>query len=169
MLKHIFIIFILSFLAISVAFGQSSQTKQRNLDGYNKFSVNVPVSKNPYPSIAKVRDFIWIHWKERNLGYVEMTLRNKEGEPSTSYIFIEPDEVGVWRVAMRIERELHDRRLVGDPKRTGEIIRQTHSYEAYLVDQVKSTKDKPVVNLKNRRNDYLLRLKDKNGNILAEL
>jgi hypothetical protein len=169
MLKHIFTIFVLSFLAATVAFGQSSQTKQHILDEYEKISVDVPVPENPYPSIAKVRDFISRHWKERTLGYVEMTLRSKEGEPTTSYIFIEPDRAGVWRVATRIERELHDRRLVGDPKRTGEIIRQTQNYEAYFVEQIKPPKGKVVQNLKNQRNSYLLRLKDRNGNILAEL
>lgn len=164
MLKYIFTIFVLSFLAV-IANGQSAQTEQRNLNDYDKISFIVPVIENPYPTIAKVRGFVWRHWAERTLGNTEMTLYSKEGEPSKTFIFIEPDKTGAWRVAVRIERELHDRRLVGDPKRTGEIIHQTNSYEAYTVEQVKP-KDKNALRSKKI---FLLRFKDKNGNILAEL
>lgn len=169
MIKRIFIVFVWSFLTATAASGQSLQIKQRNLNDYDKIKVNVPVNKNPYAAISKVRDFIWKHWKERTLGYIEMTFRSKEGEPTTSYIFIESDEAGVWHLATRIERELRNRRLIGDPKRTGEIIRQTQSYEAYSVEQIKQPKDKTAINPKNQRNGFLLRLKDRSGNIITEL
>ena len=164
MLKYIFTIFVLCFVAV-IANGQSAQIEQRNLNDYDKISFVVPVSENPYPTITKVRDFVWRHWTERTLGYAEMTLYSKEGEPSKSFIFIEPDKTGAWRVAVRIERVLHDRRFIGDPKRTGEIIRQTNSYEAYTVEQAKP-KDKSASRSKK---NFLLRFKDKNGNILAKL
>jgi hypothetical protein len=154
----------LSFLAV-ISNGQSAQTEQRDLNDYDKISFVVSATENPYPTIAKVRSFVWRHWTERTLGYAEMRLYSKEGEPSKSFIFIESDKTGAWRVAVRIERELHDRRLVGDPKRTGEIIRQTNSYEAHTVEQVKSK----YKNASMSKKDFLLKFKDNNGNILAEL
>jgi hypothetical protein len=141
------------------------QSKQRNLNDYDKINVNVPVGENPYPSVSKVRDFIWKHWKESTFGNAEMTLRSKEGDPTTTYIFIEPDESGVWRVAVKTESKFYDRKAISDPKRRGKFFHQTHSYEAYLVEQVNSPKRKTRINLKNQRNDFSLRLKDSNGNI----
>ncbi len=52
MLKYIFTIFVLCFVAV-IANGQSAQIEQRNLNDYDKISFVVPVSENPYPTITK--------------------------------------------------------------------------------------------------------------------
>ncbi|MBA3785018.1 MAG: hypothetical protein H0X15_05670 [Acidobacteria bacterium] len=155
LIKQLFTIFVLGFLAISVK-SQTSETNQRNLDDYDKIRLDVPVIENPRSANIKVRDFVWKHWKQKDLGYAIITLRSKEGDPTTSHIFIEPDGAGVWRVAIRSESEFHNRGILSDPKKATETIYQTRSYEAYGVERVKI------------KGNYLLRLKDKNGNVIAE-
>jgi hypothetical protein len=156
MIKQIFIIIFICFLAIS-ARNQSLQTDQRNLNDYDKISFDIPVSESPYSAVAKARSFIWEHWQQHRKGYVILKLRNKHGELTTSQTYIEPNENGEWRVVIHTKSELRDRRLLNDPKRTGKILYQTRSFEAYEVEQVK---------IKNK--DYFLRYKDKNGKVLTE-
>lgn len=156
MIKQIFIVIFVSFLAIS-AKSQSLQTEQRNLNDYDKISFDVPVSENPYSAVAKERNFIWEHWQQHRAGYAVVKLRNKEGELTTSQTFVEPDENGEWRVVIHEESELRDRRLLNDPKRTGKIMYQTRNYEAYEVERVRI-----------KKKDYFLRYKDKNGKVLTE-
>jgi hypothetical protein len=51
--------------------------------------------------LPKARDFIWAHWRERQRGYVRVTVDSVD-TMSTSHIFIEPDKQGVWHVSWRI-------------------------------------------------------------------
>ena len=156
MIKQILIVIFVVFLAISVK-SQSAQTNQRNLDGYDKISFDVPVSESPYSAVAKARDFIWQHWQQHRAGYVVLKLRNKEGELTTSQIFIEPNETGEWRVVIEEESEIRDRRLLTDPKRTGEIIYRNRKFEAYELEQININKK-----------SYFLQYKDRNGKIITE-
>ncbi len=147
---------------------QSTPTAQHNLNDIDKINVTVPISESPNPTIAKIGDFIWLHWTERTKGYAEMTLYSKEGDQSKWFINIEPDEKGIWRVAMRIERKMHDRRFVGDSNRMGETIYQTYNYEAYAVEQVKFLKGKTNSKLNRQITDSQLRFKDKNEKVIYE-
>lgn len=156
MIKQIFIVIFIGFLAISTK-SQPLQTDRRNLNHYDKISFDIPVSESPYSAVAEARRFIWEHWQQHRKGYAVLKLRSKEGELTASQTFIEPNENGEWRVVIYEESELRDRRLLNDPKRTGKILYQTRSFEAYKVDQVK---------IKNK--DYFLRYKDKNGKVLTE-
>lgn len=51
-------------------------------------------------SMEKARRFVWEHWKKRKRGYVAVVSTFPEGE-YTDHLFIEPDETGSWRVAVR--------------------------------------------------------------------
>jgi hypothetical protein len=167
-MKRFPLIFVLSFLSV-VVHGQSLLLKQPDLNNYDKIYIQDYAGKNPGPTIAEVRSFVWKHWTARTLGYAEMTLHNKEGEPTKYFIHIEPNESGIWHVSVRVESELYERRLIGDPKRTGEIKRRTNSYEAYIVEQVIPPKGKAVRTPQTMQGNLMLRFKDQNGQILAEL
>src|SRR5687768_4908386 len=168
MFKYFSLILVSSLLSV-VAYAQSVPTVKRNLNDYDKISVEAVGGENPAPTIAKVREFIWQHWTNRRLGYAEMTVHNKEGEPKRYFIFIESNESGNWLVSVRIEIELHDRRLIGDPQRTGEIVRKTNSYEAYIVEQTKPIKGRVSSASQTEQNNFRLTFKDQKGNLLTKL
>ena len=49
----------------------------------------------------KVRDLIWEHWNTRRQGYIRITYFDVD-TATTSHIFIEPDQKGVWSIYWRI-------------------------------------------------------------------
>jgi hypothetical protein len=53
---------------------------------------------------AAVREFMWTHWRARERAVATLTRHSKEGEPSTSILYIEPAATGEWRVRVVIER-----------------------------------------------------------------
>jgi hypothetical protein len=57
----------------------------------------------PECNIPKIRKFIWQHWQNKQRGYIRITFGSIDAV-STSHIFIEPDEQGMWHVAWRIVR-----------------------------------------------------------------
>ncbi len=162
---------LISFFLISSAAmtnGQSTPITQTAPNNTDKINITVQINESPYPTIAKVGDFIWQHWTERTKCYAEMTLYSKEGDPGKWFIRIEPDEKGLWRVAMRIDRKLHDRRHIGDSNRTGETIYQTYNYEAYTVERIKLLTGKTNPKLNRQIGDPQLRFKDKNGKVIYD-
>jgi hypothetical protein len=84
------------------------QVNMRNLARYDKsgpYTVGLALSAEERSAIeANVRAFLWNHWRRCRLARVEITHYSKEGEPSTSSFFIEPDNGGVWRIAVKIDR-----------------------------------------------------------------
>ncbi len=79
----------------------------RNLGQYDRVEL-----KNPGPMaggvaqnnvIARARVFLWEHWRDRKRGYLIITLSSVDAT-STSHVFVEPDDMGRWRVYWRIVR-----------------------------------------------------------------
>jgi|SRR5262245_25678905 len=50
--------------------------------------------------IDAIGDFIWRHWSEKRRGYARLSMSGIDSTTIT-YLFVEPDEAGVWRVACR--------------------------------------------------------------------
>lgn len=48
----------------------------------------------------KLRAFLWEHWFQHRLGRITTTIYTFEGCTETGSFFVEPDERGVWRVAI---------------------------------------------------------------------
>lgn len=53
--------------------------------------------------LAKARNFLWEHWRDRKRAYLLLTLSSVDAT-STSHVFVEKDEIGRWRVYWRIVR-----------------------------------------------------------------
>jgi hypothetical protein len=51
--------------------------------------------------LPKARDFIWKHWQQKRRGYIRVTFDSVD-TMSTSHIFVEPDDHGVWVVVWRV-------------------------------------------------------------------
>src|SRR2546426_888613 len=93
------------------------QKKMRDLSLYEKigpYTLELTIDAQARASKeAEIREFLWNHWQRRRLGQVAVTRYSREGEPSTSAYFVEPDEKGIWHIAVKIDRTLVDR---GDSK-----------------------------------------------------
>src|SRR5204862_3276080 len=55
------------------------------------------------PVLGEARTFLWRHWQDRQRAYLLLTLSSVDAT-STSHVFVEPDEVGDWRVYWRAVR-----------------------------------------------------------------
>ena len=165
---------IISLLTCPLTLGSfANQTKVRDLRSYEKigpFSIALNLDAQSRIKLeAEVREFVWEHWRERRLGYVTFTKFSKEGEPSTSHLFVEPDEEGVWRVAVKIDRKVVERH--GSKRRH----RSSTEYIAYALERIEvptSGLDEPILlpEIALKKPDlYRLVLKDKDGKALSRL
>jgi hypothetical protein len=50
--------------------------------------------------VDRLRKFIWRHWSEKTRGYARLSMSGIDST-TTTYLFVEPDQAGVWRVACR--------------------------------------------------------------------
>jgi len=118
---------------------------------------------------SDAREFLWSHWHQRRLGHVMVTQYSKEGEPSTSSYFVEPDQKGIWHIAVKIERTLVERE--GSKSQHQESV----EYKAYLVERIEVPKDGLTARVSIPEGEmrspqsYLLALKDKTGKALTEI
>lgn len=149
------------------------QAKMRDLSGYEKagpYTIELNLDAPARANIeAEVREFLWNHWQQRRLGYVRVTLFSKEGEPSASSYFVEPDEKSAWRIAVKIDRTMVNR---GDSKSQRH---ESVEYGAYFVERIEVPKDglthRAVLPDGERRSpqSYRLALKDEKGKSLTEI
>ena len=149
------------------------QAKMRDLSRYDKagpYTIDLNLDAQSRANIeAEVREFLWNHWKQRRLGYVRVTRYSKEGEPSASSYFVEPDEKSVWQIAVKIDRTLLDRG--GSKSQRHESV----EYGAYFVERVAVAKDgltqRAVIPDGETRSpqSYRLALRDEKGKPLIEM
>jgi hypothetical protein len=120
-----------------------SQATKRKLDDYERLGplCHELIRYGADQDIERrVKDFIWQHWKEKRRGFVIVTFHSIEGEPSTSFMFIEPDAKGRWHVDTKIERKLFDWNI-RQPRR------QTNGYTAYSVKRVPGDESRLIYQL----------------------
>lgn len=138
-------VLIVTFLIAGYSFSQTPQTQQqsssRDLTLYDKagpFEITIDdmVRGQAQPVEGKIREWLWSHWMSRRRGCLSVTRYSKEGEPSTSSYFVEPDSRGRWKIAVTISRVLTDRR---HPSGKAE---QRSEYEAYSVERVEPQRNK---------------------------
>lgn len=149
------------------------QKKMRDLSLYEKvgpYNLELTIDAQARASKeAEIREFLWNHWQQRRLGQATVTRYSREGEPSTSSYFVEPDENGIWYIAVKIDRTLVDR---GGSKGQHQ---ESVEYDAYFVERIEVPKDGltarvPIPAAETRSpQSYLLALKDKSGKALSEI
>jgi hypothetical protein len=147
------------------------QKGNRDLSSYDKAGPYVVRQNVSDPARSKleaaVRQFVWEHWQKRRTGYVSITKYSKEGEPSTTHFFIEPENERVWRVAVSINRVVIDRR--GAKRKRHEAS----TYNSYFLERVEVPTSGlsqlvvlPESELREPKS-YRLTLKDQNGIVLT--
>lgn len=167
-------VFKVSVLFVSLAIWNHPLPQQpRNLNLYDKagpyvISLNLDAqSRDRMESDA--RAFLWSHWHQRRRGHVMITQYSKEGEPSVSSYFIEPQNEGVWQIVVRVKRTLTDR---NHSKGKRFVVVE---YQTDLVERIQVPKDRRgprvLVPAEEERppEAYRLVLKNKEGKVLAEI
>jgi photosystem II stability/assembly factor-like uncharacterized protein len=118
---------------------------------------------------ASIREFLWQHWRGQRYGRISATWYSREGEPSTSSFFVEPDAGGNWNLSVEIIRSLNGRG--GSSWQSRESV----NYSAYSVERIEIPKDgltpRTTIPKEQPRSpeSYRLMLKDRNGKILTEI
>ena len=158
--------------ALAVQNEALQQKKPRDLSLYEKaepYTLEIMLDRQTRATKeGEIREFLWNHWQQRKLGQLTVTRFSREGEPTASSYFIEPDEKGAWRIAVRIDRTLVARGGLKGQRQ------ESLEYSAYTVDRVefpKSGLTPRVLNPKQVRlpQSYRLALKDEKGETLPEI
>jgi hypothetical protein len=94
----------LSHLGPLMLFAGSHATKALQPRDLSRYDVVGPfkidyhsLRQAPEPLEARLREFLWTHWREHRLGTVVVTRQYVEGLFRMSY-FVEPDEDGKWAI-----------------------------------------------------------------------
>jgi hypothetical protein len=87
------------------AFTIADVAQGRNLSRYDKLELTDPEPKTVVarwhdPLLAQARTFLWEHWRNRKRAYLVLTLSSVD-HTGTSHVFVEPDDIGRWRVYWR--------------------------------------------------------------------
>jgi len=81
--------------------------QSRDLGRYETLHLISPpmtvVESQTDPALARARTFLWEHWKAHKRGYLILTASSVDAT-ATSHVFVEPDNIGRWRVSWRIVR-----------------------------------------------------------------
>lgn len=119
---------------------------------------------------AAIREFLWTRWQRRRLGYLSVVHYSLEGLGTRRWYFIEPDKRGVWRIVVD-----EDITLPALKRGSAEHLRETHHYDLYAVERVEVEKKNDASALSIPEADtrfseeYSLRLKDQNGQVIIQL
>jgi len=151
-------------LILTLSSVTAAQTSNPAGQGIERMVVDVPIGEFPMPKLNAVKDFVLKHWNDSSPAYAEITIRSKEGDPTTYKVNIDLDEMAERRLRMEIITIRYDRHLINDPNRTGEMTKTTRSYEAYEIERMKRKESSS----KTFENDYFLRLKNNEGNIVFD-
>lgn len=88
---------------------------------------------------TKLREFLWEHWKQKQLGFIVATFYSSHGDYTTHKFFIEPDGDGRWRVVSEYEGECCVLAPIQKKKRKLERKEGTEFYD--LVERIVVKKD----------------------------
>jgi hypothetical protein len=87
-----------------------------------------------------LREFVWRHWSQKQLGRVVATYYTIEGDPTTYNFFIEPDANGRWLVIAEYDSECCWNYALEKPKRKREHTTGVTIYD--IVDRVVQTNNR---------------------------
>jgi hypothetical protein len=117
-------------------------------------------SKAQTESTARARQWLWSHWTQQRLGLLMETRYSIEGDRSTFYYFVEPDEQGRWRIGIKIEHIYVNR--LNDSNCQRLVIEKLTSYVVTRVDTKfdENGNDLPIApNEKRSPESYRIRMK----------
>jgi len=151
---------------------QTTQEKERNLSLYDQggtyeFHIFQDDSKSYGAKADAMREFLWTHWRSHHLGYMVVKRHPIDQAPNTTYYYLEPDEIGVWHLLMRIQRLEADKKNLKHPRN---VTEELQVYNVQRAEYAKDANDDWVFigpDEKRAPGTYLLVISDKNGKILG--
>jgi hypothetical protein len=129
-----------------------------------------PTMKEVTETKAKVREFIWEHWKLQKQGTMKFEGYSKEGDHSVVNYQIKCNENSACKLSVKIERE-----MVGRGKFSNERWKEVKKFIVETIDRVEIPKDfyskrKLILENSNRSAKlYLIRLKNEKGDVVSEI
>jgi hypothetical protein len=139
-----------------------------DIDTYEKAGpyerIRLPNGKLPVDQLARIgrtRKWLWAHFQGQRRALLIETSHSIEGDRSTAYYFVEPDEQGHWRIAIKIERILYNYKF----KDAGCERFEVEQFISYSVTRVnpelgENGLDKPILSDERRSpEDYRLQFK----------
>lgn len=155
----------------AMASTESSQERERSTARYltsGPFVLDNTLDAQKREAIdAEVRLFLWENYTNRRLARVTVTRYSKEGAPTITNYFVEPDSAGRWIVNL----ELH--RTLTDPKYPGRHFSRSVKLSAFTIERIIRQPGGVVRTLSSSDTtppeQYLLRLGDSDGKLLQEI
>lgn len=167
-----FSIFVSSFLLIllicQIGFSASvwQQVRRRNLNRYDKSGPHIIEpwldTQRQTDIESKIREFLWTHWSQQQLGHLVVSKYSKEGDLSIYNLYLEPDKNRNWYIQVIINRHLS---AFGNSRKS---YKETEKYNIYTVEQIQirgARDEEEAVKTKS----YKLLLKDQRGRVRIEL
>jgi hypothetical protein len=113
---------------------------------------------------TEARAFIWNHWHRRKLARLVVTTYTKEGDPTETTFWIEPDPMGVWH--MRLEEESRTTAFLSKPRL------EKREFQVYNVERIirkGASSGQPLKDDAHANADsYWLAMKDKSGKTVGQ-
>jgi len=122
-------------------------------------------ASTPLGQVDKMRGWLWNHWAERRLALLIVVRHSTEGERSTYYYYLEPDQENRWRIAIKVESLEYNHRY-GDPDCKRYVERYFAAYSLVRTElEADENGVRKVVPDEAVRNPatYLLSLRDQTG------
>ncbi len=162
-------------LSVFVVFGQTKKStaeiSSNDLDNVVHFKIRaIPTMKEVTETEAKVREFIWEHWKPQKQGAVKFEGYSKEGDHSVVNYQIECYENSACKLSVKIERD-----MVGRGKFSKEKWKEVNEFTVETIDRVEIPKDyyskRKLIPANSNRSAklYRIRLKNEKGNVVSEI
>lgn len=167
-----FSVFVSSFLLIllicQIEFSASvwQQVRRRNLNRYDKSGPHIIEpwfdTQRRTDIESKIREFLWTHWSQQQLGHLVVSKYSKEGDLIIYNFYLEPDKNGNWYIQVMINRHLS---TFGNSRKN---YKETEKYNIYTVEQSQTRRardEEETIKIKS----YKLLLKDQKGRVRIEL
>jgi len=139
--KVVITVFLTILVSLSNEVVHSTQVAKRELSKYDNggaFDFAWDIAPQHDQMRAKLREFVWQHWREKRMGRVVAKFHSIEGDPTTYTFYIEPDVHGRWRVVSEYETECCWFYAMDKKKRKRKIERGVEIY--YVVVRLASGK-----------------------------
>jgi len=130
---------ITGFLTILVSLSgevvHSTQVSNRELSKYDNggaFDFTWDIAAQHDQMRDKLREFVWQHWREKQMGRVVAMFHSIEGDPTTYTFYVEPDVDGRWLVVSEYETECCWFYAMDKKKRKRKIERGVEIYDVVV-------------------------------------
>jgi hypothetical protein len=133
--KFVITVFLTILVSLSNEVVHPTQVAKRELSKYDNggaFDFAWDIAPQHDQMRAKLREFVWQHWREKRMGRVVATFYSIEGDPTTYTFYVKSDIDGRWRVVAEYETECCWFYAMDKKKRKRKIKRGVEIYDVVV-------------------------------------